>query len=68
MLACSDGSVFVYRHSDRHISARYVDDVIEKYKKMVDKNGKKKYNSDREAHLAALDQIRKDYGISYEER
>ena len=35
---------------------------------MVDDSGKKIYSNDIDAHLAALEQIGKDYGIWYETR
>lgn len=68
VVACADGSVYTYKHSEQYISQRYIDDTIEKYKKMVDESGKKMYNSDIEAHKAALEQLSKEYGIHYEER
>ena len=67
-VACSDGSVYTYGCSDRFASARIIDDTIEKYKKMIDDSGKKVYSSDKEAHLAAIISLGKDYGIWYETR
>ena len=40
----------------------------EKFKKLVDESGRKVYSNDREAHLAAIDSLRKEYGIWYEIR
>lgn len=68
VVACADGSVYSYGCSDRYVSARIIDDTIEKYRKMVDSSGKKVYSNYIDAHLAALEQIRKDYGIWYEAR
>lgn len=67
-VACSDGSVYIYGCSDCFASARIIDDTIEKFKKLIDDSGKKVYSSDREAHLAAIESLRKDYGIWYETR
>ena len=67
-VACSDGSVYTYGCSDRFASARIIDDTIEKFKKLVDDSGKKMYSNDIEAHLAAIESLRKDYGIWYETR
>lgn len=66
--ACADGSVYVYKHSDRPVTQRFIDETIEKYKKRVDSDGKRVYHSDIEAHLAALDQLAKEYGLYYEKR
>lgn len=35
---------------------------------MIDDSGKKVYPNDREAHLAAIKSLGKDYGIWYETR
>lgn len=39
-----------------------------KMAKLIDENGKKVYTTTKEAHLQALNQLRKDYGIWYEAR
>lgn len=67
-VACADGSVYIYGCSDKYISARIIDDTIEKYKNMIDNSGEKVYSNSIEAHLAALERMRKDYGIWYEAR
>lgn len=67
-VACSDGSVYTYGCSDQFASARIIDDTIEKFKKLVDVSGTKMYSNDIEAHLAAIESLRKDYGIWYETR
>lgn len=36
--------------------------------RMIDSSGKKIYNSDKEAHIAALDHLRKECGLYYEAR
>ena len=41
---------------------------LESIEKMLDSSGEKKYSDDIEAHLAALEQLGKDYGIWYETR
>lgn len=61
-------AVYVYKHSDRPVTQRFIDETIEKYKKRVDSDGKRVYHSDIEAHLAALDQLAKEYGLYYEKR
>lgn len=66
--ACANGSIYVYRHSATYVSQRLIDDTIEKYRHMLDKDGKKAYHSDIEAHLAALNQLVKEYGIYFEKR
>ncbi len=68
VVACADGSVYTYGCSEKYVSARIIDNTIEKFKKMVDDSGKKIYSNDIDAHLAALEQIGKDYGIWYETR
>lgn len=67
-VACSDGSVYIYGCADQFTSARIIDDTIEKFKKLIDDSGKKVYSNDREAHLAAIKSLGKDYGIWYETR
>lgn len=67
-VACSDGSVYTYGCADQFASARIIDDTIEKFKKLIDDSGKKVYSDDREAHLAAIKSLGKDYGIWYETR
>ena len=67
-VACSDGSVYTYGCADQFASARIIDDTIEKFKKLIDDSGKKVYSNDREAHLAAIKSLGKDYGIWYETR
>ena len=67
-VACSDGSVYIYGCADQFASARIIDDTIEKFKKLIDDSGKKVYSNDREAHLAAIKSLGKDYGIWYETR
>lgn len=67
-VACSDGSVYIYGCADQFASARIIDDTIEKFKKLIDDSGKKVYSSDKEAHLAAIKSLGKDYGIWYETR
>lgn len=51
-----------------HSNSRIIDDTIEKFKKLIDDSGKKVYSNDREAHLAAIKSLGKDYGIWYETR
>jgi len=68
IVACSNGSVYTYGCANQFASARIIDDTIEKFKKMIDDSGKKVYPSDREAHLAAIKSLGKDYGIWYETR
>lgn len=68
IVACSNGSVYTYGCADQFASARIIDDTIEKFKKMIDDSGKKVYPNDREAHLAAIKSLGKDYGIWYETR
>ena len=68
IVACSNGSVYTYGCADQFASARIIDDTIEKFKKMIDDSGKKVYSNDREAHLAAIKSLGKDYGIWYETR
>ena len=66
--ACADGSVHIYKHSDQAISAKLIDDTIEKFQRRIDNEGKKIYNSNLEAHKIALKQLQKDWGIYYEEK
>ena len=68
IVACSNGSVYTYGCANQFASARIIDDTIEKFKKMIDDSGKKVYSKDREAHLAAIKSLGKDYGIWYETR
>lgn len=68
VVACADGSVYTYKHSKQYVSKIYIDSTIEKYKKMIDSTGHKVYNSDIEAHLAALKRVSEEYGIYYEKR
>ena len=68
IVACSNGSVYTYGCANQFASARIIDDTIEKFKKMIDDSGKKVYPGDREAHLAAIKSLGKDYGIWYETR
>lgn len=49
------------------MSARYIDETIEKYKIRLDKYGKKVYSDPKEAHLAALKALTKE-GIFFETR
>lgn len=68
VVACSDGSVYTYGCTDQFASARIIDDTIEKFKKIIDDSNKKVYSNDKEAHLAAIKSLGKDYGIWYEAR
>lgn len=62
------GDVYLYGCGNQYISAKLIDDTIEKYIKLVDENGEKIYTTTKEAHLQALSQLGKDYGIWYEAR
>lgn len=68
VVACANGSVYKYGGSNKYITARLIDDTIIKYQNMIDNSGKKVYANNKEAHLAALESLRKDYGIWYEAR
>lgn len=68
VVANATGDIYLYGCGDQYISAKLIDDTIEKYIKLVDENGKKIYNTTKEAHLQALSQLGKDYGIWYEAR
>lgn len=68
VVAGANGSVYTYGCRERYVSGHLIDDTIRKYQKMLDSSGKKKYSDDVEAHLAALEQLGKDYGIWYETR
>ncbi len=68
VVANATGDIYLYGCGDQYISAKLIDDTIEKYIKLVDENGEKVYTTTKEAHLQALNQLRKDYGIWYEAR
>lgn len=68
VVANATGDIYLYGYGYKYISAKLIDDTIEKYIKLIDENGKKVYTTTKEAHLQALNQLRKDYGIWYEAR
>ena len=57
VVANATGDIYLYGYGYKYISA-----------KLIDENGKKVYTTTKEAHLQALNQLRKDYGIWYEAR
>ena len=68
VVANATGDIYLYGYGYKYISAKLIDDTIEKYINLIDENGKKVYTTTKEAHLQALNQLRKDYGIWYEAR
>ena len=62
------GAVLGVSQSEFVNRSLFFDDTIRKYQKMLGSSGEKKYSDDIEAHLAALEQLGKDYGIWYETR
>ncbi|MGI6117826.1 MAG: minor capsid protein [Bilifractor sp.] len=68
VVANANGDVYTYGCGDKYVSQRVIDATIEKYKKLLDKEGKPIYSSYKEAHLAALNSLKEEWGIWYEAR